>query len=52
MTSLLQYLRFRGSNMFMQYDPPQDPNMFNHRAGRTARLGRQGRAIVFLLPKV
>ncbi|KAI6676136.1 hypothetical protein NL676_036932 [Syzygium grande] len=33
------------------YDPPQDPNVFVHRVGRTARLGRQGTAIVFLLPK-
>ncbi|CAL9229209.1 unnamed protein product [Arabidopsis halleri] len=32
--------------------PPQDQNMFNHRAGRTARLGRQRRAIVFLLSHV
>ena len=36
----------------MQYDPPQDPNMFIHRVGRTARLGKRGSAIVFLLPKV
>lgn len=35
----------------LQYDPPQDPNVFVHRAGRTARLGKQGNAIVFLLPK-
>ncbi|KAK3014090.1 hypothetical protein RJ639_009495 [Escallonia herrerae] len=35
-----------------QYDPPQDPNVFVHRVGRTARLGRQGSAIVFLLPKL
>lgn len=36
----------------MQYDTPQDPNVFIHRVGRTARMGRQGSAIVFLLPKV
>lgn len=36
----------------MQYDPPQDPNVFVHRVGRTARMGREGSAIVFLLPKV
>lgn len=38
--------------MLMQFDPPQDPNVFVHRVGRTARMGRQGSAIVFLLPKV
>ena len=36
----------------VQYDPPQDPNVFIHRVGRTARLGKQGHAVVFLLPKV
>ncbi|KAL0648635.1 hypothetical protein Bca4012_046926 [Brassica carinata] len=47
------YLGFTGSKfvMFMQYDPPQDPRMFNHRVGRTARLGKEGRSIVFLLPE-
>ena len=35
-----------------QYDPPQDPNMFVHRVGRTARMGRSGNALVFLSPKV
>ncbi|XP_028118164.1 DEAD-box ATP-dependent RNA helicase 18 isoform X2 [Camellia sinensis] len=34
-----------------QYDPPQDPNVFVHRVGRTARMGREGSSIVFLLPK-
>ncbi|CAN1816317.1 DEAD-box ATP-dependent RNA helicase 18, partial [Linum perenne] len=34
-----------------QYDPPQYPNVFIHRVGLTARLGRQGYGIVFLLPK-
>ncbi|KAJ6822901.1 DEAD-box ATP-dependent RNA helicase 18-like [Iris pallida] len=40
-----------GVDWILQYDPPQDPNVFVHRVGRTARIGRQGRAIVFLLPK-
>ena len=41
-----------GSDYVVQYDPPQDPKVFIHRFGRTARFGRQGRSIVFLLPKV
>uniref|UniRef100_A0A2P2JDF7 ATP-dependent RNA helicase n=1 Tax=Rhizophora mucronata TaxID=61149 RepID=A0A2P2JDF7_RHIMU len=40
-----------GVDCIVQYDPPQDPNVFIHRVGRTARLGRQGTAIAFLLPK-
>ncbi|GFS33574.1 P-loop containing nucleoside triphosphate hydrolases superfamily protein [Actinidia rufa] len=40
-----------GVDCIIQYDPPQDPNVFIHRVGRTARLGREGAAIVFLLPK-
>lgn len=35
----------------LQYDPPQNPDVFLHRVGRTARMGRRGSAIVFLLPK-
>ena len=34
----------------IQYDPPQDPSTFVHRVGRTARMGRAGRALVMLLP--
>ncbi|THU68229.1 hypothetical protein C4D60_Mb08t01710 [Musa balbisiana] len=41
-----------GVDWILQYDPPQDPNVFIHRVGRTARIGRQGSAIVFLLPKI
>ncbi|KAJ8764122.1 hypothetical protein K2173_005028 [Erythroxylum novogranatense] len=40
-----------GVDCVVQYDPPQDPSVFIHRVGRTARLGKQGSAIVFLLPK-
>lgn len=40
-----------GVDCIVQYDPPQDPNVFIHRVGRTARMGREGHAIVFLLPK-
>ncbi|RWR81305.1 DEAD-box ATP-dependent RNA helicase 18 [Cinnamomum micranthum f. kanehirae] len=44
-------LDIQGVDWIVQYDPPQDPNVFVHRVGRTARMGRPGRAIVFLLPK-
>lgn len=40
-----------GVDCIIQYDPPQDPNVFVHRVGRTARMGRKGSSIVFLLPK-
>ncbi|XP_072976387.1 DEAD-box ATP-dependent RNA helicase 18 [Typha angustifolia] len=40
-----------GVDWIVQYDPPQDPNVFVHRVGRTARIGRQGSALIFLLPK-
>lgn len=32
----------------IQFDPPQDPRQFTHRCGRTARAGREGRAVVML----
>lgn len=34
----------------LQVDPPQDPDAFVHRVGRTARMGRSGRALTLLLP--
>jgi ATP-dependent RNA helicase DDX55/SPB4 len=34
----------------VQYDPPKTPSSFVHRCGRTARSGRVGNAIIFLLP--
>ncbi|KAI9004101.1 P-loop containing nucleoside triphosphate hydrolase protein [Gaertneriomyces semiglobifer] len=34
----------------VQYDPPTDVKDYVHRIGRTARLGREGQAILFLLP--
>ncbi|XP_024387826.1 DEAD-box ATP-dependent RNA helicase 18 isoform X1 [Physcomitrium patens] len=40
-----------GVDWIIQYDPPQDPNVFVHRVGRTARMGQSGDALVFLLPK-
>lgn len=40
-----------GVDFVIQYDPPQDPNVFIHRVGRTARMGREGDSIIFLMPK-
>ncbi|KAI8812086.1 P-loop containing nucleoside triphosphate hydrolase protein [Cladochytrium replicatum] len=33
----------------IQYDPPDDPREYIHRVGRTARAGKQGKALLFLL---
>ena len=35
-------------DVVVQYDPPTDTKSFSHRAGRTARMGRGGRAWVLL----
>lgn len=35
-------------DVVIQYDPPTDPKVFSHRAGRAARMGRQGKGIVLL----
>ena len=32
----------------VQFDAPQDPHAFVHRVGRTARMGKSGRAILYL----
>jgi ATP-dependent RNA helicase DDX55/SPB4 len=32
----------------IQFEAPQDPTSFAHRCGRTARMGRIGRAVLFL----
>lgn len=34
----------------IQFDPPKEPDDFVHRSGRTARNGRSGNALLFLLP--
>ncbi|KAJ3395433.1 ATP-dependent RNA helicase dbp7 [Lobulomyces angularis] len=34
----------------IQFDPPTDINDYAHRVGRTARLGKEGEALIFLLP--
>lgn len=35
-------------DIVLQIDPPQDPKVFSHRCGRTARAGREGKAVVLL----
>ncbi|KAF8325254.1 P-loop containing nucleoside triphosphate hydrolase protein [Cantharellus anzutake] len=35
-------------DVVVQFDPPQDTKGFSHRAGRTARAGRKGKAFVLL----
>ena len=35
----------------IQYDPPDEPEEYIHRVGRTARVERQGKALLFLLPE-
>jgi len=37
-------------NWVLQYDPPSNAEAFVHRCGRTARIGNEGNALVFLLP--
>ena len=37
-------------HLIVQADPPQDPAAFVHRVGRTARMGKSGRALALLLP--
>ncbi|XP_003741802.1 ATP-dependent RNA helicase DDX55 [Galendromus occidentalis] len=34
----------------IQYDPPLSGSVFVHRCGRTARMGNEGSALVFLMP--
>jgi ATP-dependent RNA helicase DDX55/SPB4 len=38
-------------NWVVQFDAPQDPASFVHRVGRSARAGRVGCSLLFLMPK-
>lgn len=37
-------------DLVIEYDPPFNADDHLHRAGRTARAGREGRAVIFLMP--
>ena len=39
---------FLNVDVVVQYDPPTDPKTFSHRAGRTARAGKIGKAVALL----
>ncbi|KAI3653491.1 hypothetical protein MP228_001438 [Amoeboaphelidium protococcarum] len=41
---------FEDVDVVVQYHTPQDPQAFLHRCGRTARSGKSGKAITFLMP--
>ncbi len=36
--------------LVVNFDPPDEPDTYTHRVGRTARAGRTGRAITMVLP--
>ncbi|ORX33657.1 ATP-dependent rRNA helicase SPB4 [Kockovaella imperatae] len=39
---------FEDVDVVLQFDAPTDPKTFSHRAGRTARAGRKGKAVILL----
>lgn len=43
-------LDFSAVSTIVQYDPPGEPSEYVHRAGRSARMGQAGEALLFLLP--
>ncbi|XP_031531386.1 probable ATP-dependent RNA helicase DDX10 [Vicugna pacos] len=43
-------LDFPAVNWVLQFDCPEDPNTYIHRAGRTARYKEDGEALLILLP--
>jgi ATP-dependent RNA helicase DDX31/DBP7 len=43
-------LDIKDVSQIIQYDPPADSKDYVHRIGRTARLGREGQATLFLMP--
>ena len=54
-TKLLQDVAARGLDLpyvrwIVQYNTPGSPTDYIHRVGRTARIGSQGRALIFISP--
>ncbi|TSC97607.1 MAG: ATP-dependent RNA helicase RhlE [Parcubacteria group bacterium Greene0714_21] len=41
----------KGIELVLNYDLPESPEDYVHRIGRTARAGREGRAISFVMPE-
>lgn len=41
-------LDIQGVEYIIQYDAPQDPSIFIHRAGRTGRMGKSGVSLLFV----
>ncbi len=39
-------------DLVVQVDPPADVRSYVHRVGRTARIGNDGRAVLFVLPNI
>jgi ATP-dependent RNA helicase DeaD len=44
-------LDISGVTHVFNYDPPNSPDVYVHRIGRTGRVGRSGRAITLITPK-
>jgi len=44
-------LDISGVTHVINYDPPNSPDVYVHRIGRTGRVGRSGRAITLITPK-
>jgi ATP-dependent RNA helicase DeaD len=44
-------LDISGVTHVFNYDPPNSPDVYVHRIGRTGRVGRSGRAITLVTPK-
>lgn len=44
-------LDFPDVHWIVQYDPPADTKDYIHRVGRTARMGREGSSLLYLIPE-